>query len=178
MWDLLMRWNTKTNQAHIDYVKDMGLTAIRFEGTIGNEELYDMADKAGILLMPGFVCCSRWQSDNAWSAEETNVAYASLDSQMRNLRAHASPFVFAFGSDAPPLAAHLTQYQAIATNLHWQNPTLENVASYSNANAGSRWMARMCGSRQSFGGTPASLAALLVPLLRKVSRRRLHWKAS
>jgi exo-1,4-beta-D-glucosaminidase len=95
-----------------------------------------MADKAGILLMPGFVCCSRWQSDNAWSAEETNVAYASLNSQMRNLRAHASPFVFAFGSDAPPLAAHLTQYQAIATNLHWQNPTLENVASYSNANAG------------------------------------------
>jgi exo-1,4-beta-D-glucosaminidase len=136
MWDLLMRWDTKTNQAHIDYVKDMGLTAIRFEGTIGNEELYDMADKAGILLMPGFVCCSRWQSDNAWSTEETNVAYASLDSQMRNLRAHASAFVFAFGSDAPPLAAHLSQYQAIATNLHWQNPTLENVASYSNANAG------------------------------------------
>jgi exo-1,4-beta-D-glucosaminidase len=136
VWDLLMRWDTKTNQAHIDYVKDMGLTAIRFEGTLGNEEMYDMADKAGVLLMPGFVCCSRWQSDNGWSAEETNVAYASLDSQMRNLRAHASSFVFAFGSDAPPLAAHLAQYQSIATNLHWQNPTLENVASYSNANAG------------------------------------------
>ena len=136
VWDMLMRWDTKTNQAHIDYVKDMGLTAIRFEGTLGNEEMYDMADRAGVLLMPGFVCCSRWQSDNAWSAEETNVAYASLDSQMRNLRAHASPFVFAFGSDAPPLTAHLAQYQTIATNLHWQNPTLENVASYSNANAG------------------------------------------
>jgi len=136
VWDLLQRWDTKTNQAHIDYVKDMGLTAIRFEGTLGNEELYDMADKAGVLLMPGFVCCSQWQSDNAWTTEETNVAYDSLNSQMRNLRAHASPFVFAFGSDAPPLAAHLTQYQAIATNLHWQNPTLENVASYSNSNAG------------------------------------------
>ncbi|HLO16413.1 MAG TPA: hypothetical protein VK206_16395, partial [Anaerolineales bacterium] len=36
----------------------------------------------------------------------------------------------------PPLAVHLTQYQAISANLHWQNPTLENVASYSNANAG------------------------------------------
>ena len=136
MWDLLQRWDTKTNQAHIDYVKGMGLTAIRFEGTLGNEELYDMADKAGILLMPGFVCCSQWQSDNAWSAEDTTVAYASLESQMRNLRAHASPFVWAFGSDQPPLAAHLAQYQAIAANLHWQNPTVDNVASYSNANAG------------------------------------------
>jgi exo-1,4-beta-D-glucosaminidase len=136
VWDMLMRWDTKTNQAHIDYVKDMGLTAIRFEGTLGNEEMYDMADKAGVLLMPGFVCCSRWQSDNAWSAEETSVAYASLESQMRNLRAHASAFVFAYGSDAPPTTEHLAQYQAITANLHWQNPTLVNVASYSYADAG------------------------------------------
>lgn len=136
VWDMLQRWDTKTNQAHIDYVKDMGLNTIRFEGTLGNEELYDMADKAGIILMPGFVCCSKWQSDSGWSTEETTVAYNSLDSQMRNLRAHASPFVFAYGSDMPPTAAHLAQYEAIAASLHWQNPTLENVASYSNSNAG------------------------------------------
>jgi exo-1,4-beta-D-glucosaminidase len=136
VWDMLMRWDTKTNTTHMQYVKDMGLNAVRFEGTVGNEELYDLADQMGLVLMPGFVCCSRWQSDNAWSTEETTVAYNSLDSQIRNLRAHASAFVFAFGSDQPPLAAHLTQYQTIATNLHWQNPTLDNVASYSNANAG------------------------------------------
>jgi exo-1,4-beta-D-glucosaminidase len=113
---MLMRWNTKTNQAHIDYVKDMGLNTIRFEGTLGNEELYDMADKAGIILMPGFVCCSRWQSDSGWSTEEDSVAYASLDSQMRNLRAHASPFVFVYGSDMPPSTTHLAQYKTITTN--------------------------------------------------------------
>ncbi len=136
VWDMLMRWDTKVNQAHIDYVKDMGLNAIRFEGTLGNEEMYDMADRAGLILMPGFVCCSRWQSDTGWSTEEETVAYGSLDSQMRNERAHASMFVFAFGSDAPPTAAHLAQYHTIAANLHWQNPTLDNVASYSNSNAG------------------------------------------
>ncbi len=136
VWDMFMRWNTRTNQAHIDYVKDMGLNAIRFEGTVGNEELYDMADKAGIMLMSGWVCCSRWQSDTGWSTEEETVAYNSLDSQMRNLRAHASPFVWTYGSDDIPTAAHLAQYHAIAANLHWQNPTTDNVASYSNANAG------------------------------------------
>ncbi len=102
VWDMLQRWDTKTNQAHMQYIKDMGLNAIRFEGTLGNEELYDLADQFGILIMPGFVCCSRWASDNAWSAEETTVAYNSLDSQMRNLRAHASPFVWAYGSDTAP----------------------------------------------------------------------------
>jgi exo-1,4-beta-D-glucosaminidase len=136
MWDMFMRWDTKINQAHVDYVKSMGLNAIRFEGDLGNEELYDMADKAGVMLMPGFVCCSKWQSDSGWSTSDEAVAYGSLESQMRNMRAHASPFVWAFGSDAPPTAAHLAQYQAIAANLHWQNPTADNVASYSNSNAG------------------------------------------
>jgi exo-1,4-beta-D-glucosaminidase len=136
MWDLFMRWDTKTNQAHVDYVKAMGLNAIRFEGTLGNEELYDMADKAGVMLMPGFVCCSKWQSDSGWSTSDEAVAYGSLESQMRNLRAHASPFVWLYGSDAVPTAAHLAQYQAIAATLHWQNPTADNAASYSNSNAG------------------------------------------
>jgi exo-1,4-beta-D-glucosaminidase len=136
VWDMLQRWDTKTNQTHINYVKDMGLNSIRLEGTLGNEELYNMADQAGIMLMPGFVCCSRWASDNSWNAEETTVAYNSLESQMRNLRAHASPFVWNYGSDTAPGTTVLTQYKAIAANLHWQNPTLDNVATWSNANAG------------------------------------------
>ncbi|ETK33290.1 glycoside hydrolase family 2 protein [Microbispora sp. ATCC PTA-5024] len=136
MWDLLQRWDTATNAAHIQYVKDMGLNTIRFEGTLGNEELYDMADKAGIMVMPGFVCCSAWEDDSGWSAEQAQVATASLDSQMRAMRAHASAFLWTYGSDQPPTAAHLTAYKNVAAALHWQNPTLDNVATWSNANAG------------------------------------------
>jgi exo-1,4-beta-D-glucosaminidase len=134
--DLLQRWDTKTNAAHVAYTKNMGLNTIRLEGTLGNEELYDLADQAGVMLMPGFVCCSAWENDNTWSAEQTQVAQASLDSQMRALRAHASPFMWAYGSDMPPTAAHLTAYKNAAAALHWQNPTLDNVATWSNANAG------------------------------------------
>ena len=136
MWDLLQRWDTKTNAAHVKYVKDMGLNTIRLEGTLGNEELYDLADAAGVMIFPGFVCCSAWENDNNWSAEQTQVANASLESQMRALRAHASPFLWAYGSDTPPTAAHLTAYKNTASRLHWQNPTLDNVATWSNANAG------------------------------------------
>ncbi|GAA1313434.1 beta-mannosidase [Planotetraspora silvatica] len=136
MWDMLQRWDTKTNAAHIKYVKDMGLNTIRLEGTLGNEELYDLADKAGIMVMPGFVCCSAWENDSGWSAEQAQVALASLDTQMRATRAHASTFLWTYGSDQPPTAAHLTAYKNVATALHWQNPTLDNVATWSNANAG------------------------------------------
>ena len=136
VWDLLQRWDTRTNTATVQYVKDMGLNTIRLEGTLGNEELYDLADQAGVMIMPGFVCCSTWESDANWNAEQQQVANASLDSQMRALRAHASPFVWAFGSDQPPNAAHLAMYKSTATALHWQNPTLDNVATWANANAG------------------------------------------
>jgi exo-1,4-beta-D-glucosaminidase len=136
VWDMLQRWDTATNATHIQYVKDMGLNTIRLEGTLGNEELYDLADKAGIMIMAGFVCCSAWENDSGWSTEQDQVAQASLTSQMRALRAHASGFLWAYGSDQPPTAAHLTEYKNIAGGLHWQNPTLDNVATWSNSNAG------------------------------------------
>jgi exo-1,4-beta-D-glucosaminidase len=135
VWDMLQRFDPKSAATTIQYVKDMGLNAVRFEGTVGYEDLYDLADKAGVMLMSGFVCCSAWEKDT-WTAEQEQVAHASLDSQMRNLRAHASPFVWAFGSDCPVSATHLAQYKAIATSLHWQNPTLDNVATWCNSNAG------------------------------------------
>lgn len=135
MWDMLQRWDTKTNAAHIQYVKDMGLNTIRFEGTLGNEELYDLADQNGIMLMSGFVCCSAWENDS-WTAEQEQVANASLNSQMRALRAHASALVWAFGSDCPVSSTHLATYKGTASALHWQNPTLDSVATWCNSNAG------------------------------------------
>ena len=79
VWDIFMRWNTWTNQAHMTYAKDMGLNTIRFEGILGNEEIYDIADREGIMLMPGFACCmSRWESWSTWTATEASVANASL----------------------------------------------------------------------------------------------------
>jgi hypothetical protein len=86
--------------------------------------------------MAGFVCCSAWENDSGWSTEQEQVAQASLTSQMQALRAHASGFLWAYGSDQPPTAAHLTQYKNIAGALHWQNPTLDNVATWSNSDAG------------------------------------------
>ncbi len=136
IWDMLQRWDTRTNATHIQYVKDMGLNTIRLEGSVGNEELYDLADRAGVMIFPGFVCCSAWENDSGWSAEQAQVADASLDTQLRALRAHASPFLWAYGSDQPPTAAHLATYKATAARLHWQNPTLDNVATWSNPDAG------------------------------------------
>jgi exo-1,4-beta-D-glucosaminidase len=136
MWDMFQRWDTKTNETHMKYVKDMGLNIVRFEGNVGNEEIYDIADREGIMLMPGWVCCSRWEESASWNAEELTVGYASLNSAMRALRAHASPMVWLYGSDMAPAPTVLAQYKVIAGNLHWQNPTNDNVAIWDNPNCG------------------------------------------
>ena len=130
-WDLFMRWNTPVNEAHMKYAKDMGLNAIRFEGILGNEEIYDIADREGIMLIPGFVCCSRWEQWSRWTTNDFNVACASLQSQMLNMRAHPSALVWLFGSDNTPLdtPAHpvLSAYKSIAEKLHWQNATVNSA---------------------------------------------------
>jgi exo-1,4-beta-D-glucosaminidase len=140
VWDMHITdiTNTKINEAHMRYVKDMGLNTIRFEGILGNEEIYDIADREGIMLLPGFVCCSRWQETNSWSTTEVAVGAASLESQMRIMRFRPSTLVFSYGSDAPPVASVLAQWQTITANLHWQNPIFVNVASYAYANAGAK----------------------------------------
>jgi len=138
VWDMLVRWDTATNEAHMRYVKDMGLNAVRFEGILGNGEIYDIADREGIMLMPGFVCCSQWEQWNAWSTEDHVVGPNSLESQMRLMRHHPSAFVWSYGSDEAPPTDVMTQYKNIAATLHWQNPTFDNVADWSNPNAGAK----------------------------------------
>src|SRR5437588_2039776 len=114
VWDMLQRFEPRSDATTIQYVKDMGLNAIRFEGTVGNENLYKLADQNGIILMAGFGCCSAWENDT-WTAEQENAARDVLDTQIRNLRSHPSAFLWTCGSDQPVSATHLAQYKTTAT---------------------------------------------------------------
>ena len=136
MWDLLQRLHPQDAAATVAYTKSMGLNTIRLEGTLGNQALYQAADRAGVMIMPGFVCCSIWQNDQRWTPTQATVAAASLHSQMLELRAHASAFMWAFGSDCPVDAKHLRRYKRIAARLHWQNPTVDGVATWCDPHAG------------------------------------------
>ncbi|MDR0671573.1 MAG: hypothetical protein LBF64_04595, partial [Oscillospiraceae bacterium] len=100
--DLFLRHSAATNRAVVDYVKYMGMNMIRDEGKFFDNDLLDLLDENGILLMTGWCCCDRWQSPGAWSKAERFVAFESLYSQMRNARSHTSMFIWFNGSDNPP----------------------------------------------------------------------------
>ena len=92
--DMLVKRDPTRINNMIQLTLDMGMNMIRFEGKMEDQSFYDLADKNGILLMAGWVCCSQWEQWSKWTAENQNVANTSLDTQMRALRNHPSAFLW------------------------------------------------------------------------------------
>jgi exo-1,4-beta-D-glucosaminidase len=126
--DLLLRWSSEKLDADLNYVTDMGLNTIRLEGRIDREELFEKADRLGILMMPGWTCCDAWEHWKNWKPEQEKIAGDSLRSQIRMLRNHPSVFVWLYGSDNPPPAPIETMYLNILKQLDWPNPSVSSAS--------------------------------------------------
>lgn len=125
--DLFLRDNTRSNAAQIRYVKEMNLNSLRFEGFWGtSQEIYDLCDENGILLMVGWSCQWEWPDYLGLSMEvpeedenipinegvdKYGVKFTPAEEQLLSnmfrdqviwLRNHPSIFVWAVGSDAIP----------------------------------------------------------------------------
>ena len=126
--DLLLRWSAQRLDADLSYVRDMGLNTIRLEGRIDREELFDKADRLGILVMPGWTCCDAWEKWSNWKEEQHKIAAESMRSQIRILRNHPSVFVWLYGSDGPPPANVEKMYLGILKELNWPNPSVSSAS--------------------------------------------------
>ncbi|MFJ7728754.1 FIMAH domain-containing protein [Neobacillus sp. NPDC097160] len=100
--DLYLRRDMDTNIAVVQYLKDMGLNAIRDEGIFFDDRLIDLLDENGLMYMGGWTCCSKWQQPAAYSDKDLEIANDSLISQLRELRVHSSMIAWMNGSDNPP----------------------------------------------------------------------------
>lgn len=126
--DLLFKNDPQRDADHIRYIKDLGLNLVRWELKIADETMIDRADREGIPVMLGWMCCMQWEHWNLWSAEDQWVARASLRARLRELRSHASVVMWANGSDGLPPDPVLNDYHQIEKELHWQNAIVDTVA--------------------------------------------------
>ncbi|MCL1808991.1 MAG: discoidin domain-containing protein [Clostridiales bacterium] len=103
--DLFLRQSDTDDRAFLEVVASMGMNMIRDEGKFYNDNLYDLMDEYGIMLMTGFMCCDRNEpgtgGDVTWSKAERMVVYESVYGQMRSLRSHPCLLAWLNGSDAP-----------------------------------------------------------------------------
>ena len=126
--DMLLRPSSERTAAAMDYVRDMNLNAIRLEGRMEREEFFDLADRLGVLIMPGWTCCDFWEQWDHWTPETAKIAAASLSDQLLRLRNHPSVFVWLYGSDGPPPANIETLYLQVLKDTNWPNPSLSSAS--------------------------------------------------
>ncbi|MGZ4789236.1 MAG: glycoside hydrolase family 2 protein [Terriglobales bacterium] len=126
--DMLMRHPAGRLESQIEYVRAMNLNTIRLEGQLEEDKFFDLADEKGLLVMAGWCCCDIWEGWQHWQPGMENIATASLRSQMRRLRSHASMLVWLNGSDGPPPADVEQAYLQVERETNWPNPTLSSAS--------------------------------------------------
>jgi exo-1,4-beta-D-glucosaminidase len=134
--DMMLRRDPERLEAEMRYVRDMHLNTIRLEGKLESEELFDLADRYGILVMAGWCCCDHWEhwerrddykDGPTWDDEDYRIAALSQADQIRRLRNHPSVFVWLNGSDNPPPPKVEQMYIDILKKYQWPNPYLSSA---------------------------------------------------
>ncbi|HEX8180694.1 MAG TPA: hypothetical protein VF525_14190 [Pyrinomonadaceae bacterium] len=126
--DAMLRHDPARMEAELAYVRDMGLNAIRLEGKLEFEHLFDVADRAGLLVIAGWCCCDQWEQWDKWDAEDAAVAAASQRDQIMRLRNHPSLLMWLNASDGPPPAEVEQRYISVLQSCQWPNPYLSSAA--------------------------------------------------
>lgn len=125
--DMFLRSPPGRMEAEFDYVRNMGLNTIRSEGKLEDQHFYDLADREGIMILPGWECCDKWESaaktgGEPWEDADIKIARESMASEARLLRNHPSVIGFLIGSDNAPPPAIAKMYVDTLRAADWNTP--------------------------------------------------------
>ncbi|MFT3928496.1 MAG: hypothetical protein QM778_38560 [Myxococcales bacterium] len=134
--DMLLREDAQRLDTQFRYLRDLGLNTIRLEGKFESDAFYQAADRYGIMVIAGWMCCDHWQDWKNWSEEDHRVAAASLTTQANRLRNHPSAIDFLIGSDEAPPAAVESESLAALDAAAWPNPITASAADRSTPTLG------------------------------------------
>ncbi len=126
-------------QATLHLTRDMGLNTIRLEGKPEHPSLYALADQLGILLLPGWECCDKWeawsynpdlavQPTPVWSEVEYAIAEASMAHEGAMMQKHPSVLGFVIGSDYYPDEKATAGYLRALRGVDWQGVVVASAS--------------------------------------------------
>ena len=125
--DLFLRDSLASIETQVHYVKHMNLNTIRLESIWGNsQDIYDLCDKYGILVMVGWSCQWEWDEylgktcdefGGIQTEQEMTLALHSFRDQVLWLRNHPSVSVWMIGSDKLPKPELELKYDSLFKTL-------------------------------------------------------------
>ena len=131
--DMFLRDDPKRMEAEFSYVVNLGLNTIRSEGKLEDARFYDLADNLGLMILPGWECCDKWEAwsgtgGEPWDDADMKVAEASMASEARLLRNHPSVIGFLIGSDNAPPPTIGKKYIDILRAADWPTPIVASAS--------------------------------------------------
>ncbi|TAN01389.1 MAG: glycoside hydrolase family 2, partial [Rhodanobacteraceae bacterium] len=131
--DMFLRDRPERMADEFSYVRNLGLNAIRTEGMLEDQYFYDLADRDGIMILPGWQCCNKWEAAagtgaQPWNAADAKLAEESMASEARLLRNHPSVIGFLIGSDNAPPSAVARMYVDTLRGADWPDPVIAAAA--------------------------------------------------
>ncbi|MGW2829483.1 glycoside hydrolase family 2 protein [Streptomyces sp. NPDC001286] len=145
--DEFLRWDRRYVEDRLRYALDLGLNTIRLEGHLEPDEFFDLADRYGILTLPGWECCDKWEGQvngdepgDRWTPADYPVAKASMAAEAARLRDHPSVASFLIGSDFAPDATIEKNYLDALKAADWNTPVVAAASDNSSPQSGSSGM--------------------------------------
>jgi exo-1,4-beta-D-glucosaminidase len=126
--DMLLRETPAAWNTHFSYAKAMNLNTIRLEGKLVGDDFFALADRYGLLIMPGWCCCDHWEKWKNWKSDERSVAAKSLRDQALRLRTHPSVLLWANASDGPPPPDIEKAYLDVLADAKWNKPVISSAS--------------------------------------------------
>jgi exo-1,4-beta-D-glucosaminidase len=127
--DLLLRHDPVRIADELAYAVDIGLNTLRLEGKLENPEFFEMTDELGLMVIPGWECCNKWEAHagtggSAWTEHDFLVAGRSMASEAELLRNHPSVIAFVIGSDFAPSPRTAAIYAEALRRANWDLPVV------------------------------------------------------
>ncbi|MEW2288205.1 sugar-binding domain-containing protein [Streptomyces sp. NPDC047841] len=145
--DEFLRWDPAYVEDRLKYALDLGLNTLRLEGHLEPDEFFALADRYGLLTLPGWECCDKWEGQvngsekgDRWTDADYPVARASMAAEAARLRDHPSVVSFLIGSDFAPDATIEKTYLDALESADWPTPVVSSASDRSSPRLGSSGM--------------------------------------
>ncbi|KFX96242.1 hypothetical protein V490_03437 [Pseudogymnoascus sp. VKM F-3557] len=134
--DMFLRFDTAKLTQQFEYILDMGQNTVRLEGKQEHPELYDIADRMGLMVLAGWECCDKWEgwsyNDEADGVKWVDADYVTAERQMEHeaymMQGHASLLGFLVGSDFWPDERASPIYVNKLKELDWDVPIIASAS--------------------------------------------------
>jgi exo-1,4-beta-D-glucosaminidase len=128
MPDLFLRYSKAEVARQIALTKSMGLNGIRLEGHDMPRDFYEQFDRAGLMILGGFLCCDGWEPSSEAGLTERDFRIMHDSARGIGERERNHPSVITYGwSDNKPLPRQETESLAGFAEADFQVPIVASA---------------------------------------------------